>query len=64
MKSTFIIVQNIAIQAKAPDEVMEWVDNVRASLDAVFEEIAEGKQFRRIERWSLPVRYGEEQGLE
>lgn len=43
MKSTFIIVQNIAIQAKAPEEVMDWVNDVRESLDAVFKDIAEGK---------------------
>ena len=43
MKSTFIIVQNIARQAKVPDEVIECVDDVRESLDAVFKEIAEGK---------------------
>lgn len=43
MKSTFILVQNTAIQAKVPKEAVEWIDDVRESLDAVFEEIAEGK---------------------
>lgn len=43
MKSTFILVQNIALQAEAPEEVIEWVDDVRESLDAAFEAIAEGK---------------------
>ena len=43
MKSTFILVQNIALQSEAPEEVMEWVDDVRESLDAAFEAIAEGE---------------------
>lgn len=43
MKSTFILVQNIALQKEAPEEVIEWVDDVRESLDAAFEAIAEGK---------------------
>ena len=43
MKATFILVQNIAVQGNAPKEVTEWVDDIRASLDAAFEAIAEGK---------------------
>ena len=43
MKTTFILVQNIAVQANAPKEVIEWVDDVRESLDAAFEAIAEGE---------------------
>lgn len=43
MKATFILVQNIAVQANAPKEVIEWVDDVRESLDAAFGAIAEGK---------------------
>jgi hypothetical protein len=43
MKATFILVQNIAAQANAPEEIIEWVDDVRESLDAAFEAIAEGK---------------------
>ena len=43
MKETFILVQNIAVQANAPKEVIEWIDDVRDSLNAVFEAIAEGK---------------------
>ena len=43
MKETFILVQNIAIQANAPDEVIEWIDDVRESLDAAFKAIAEGE---------------------
>ena len=44
MKMTFILVQNIALQAKAPDEVMEWISDTRESLDIVLEAIAEGKK--------------------
>jgi hypothetical protein len=43
MKSIFILVQNIALQAEAPEEIIEWVDDVRDSLDAAFEAIAEGR---------------------
>ena len=43
MKSTLLLlVQNIATQTEAPPEVIEWVDDVRESLDAVFKAIAEG----------------------
>lgn len=43
MKTAFIIVQNIARQAKAPDEIIECVDDVRESLGVVLREISEGK---------------------
>ena len=43
MKTTFILVQNIATKANAPKEVIEWVDDVRESMDASFAAIAEGK---------------------
>ena len=43
MRKTFILVQNIAIQANAPEEVIEWVDDVRGSLDAAVAAIAKGK---------------------
>ena len=43
MKSTFILVQNIALQSEAPEEVIEWLDDVRESLHSTFEAIAEGK---------------------
>ena len=42
MSKTFILVQNIAVQTNAPDEVIEWVDDVRDSLNAAVESIAEG----------------------
>ena len=43
MKSTFIVVQNIALQSEAPEEVIEWVDDVRENLNSAFEAVAEGK---------------------
>ena len=43
MKATFILVQNVAVQANAPKEVIEWVGDVRESLDEAFAAIAEGK---------------------
>ena len=43
MKSTLLLVQNIATQTESPDEVIEWVNDVRQSLEAAFEAIAEGK---------------------
>ena len=42
MKSTLLVVQNIATQIEAPPEVIEWVDDVRGSLDVAFKAIAEG----------------------
>ena len=43
MKSTLLLVQNIIAQTKSPEEVIEWVNDVRESLEATFEAIAEGK---------------------
>jgi len=43
MKVTLLIIQNIAMQAKAPEEVIECIAEVRQDLDCVFDEIAEGK---------------------
>jgi len=43
MKSTLLLVQNIVTQTDAPDEVIEWVNHVRGSLEATFEAIAEGR---------------------
>lgn len=42
MKSTFILVQNIAMQTEAPEEVLEWIDDVRESISEAFKAIAEG----------------------
>ena len=43
MKVTLLIIQNIAMQANAPEKVIECITEVRLDLDGVFEEIAEGK---------------------
>jgi len=43
MKSTLLLVQNIIAQTESPKEVIEWADDVRESLEAAFEAIAEGK---------------------
>ncbi|MCU7833824.1 MAG: hypothetical protein KZQ83_01125 [gamma proteobacterium symbiont of Taylorina sp.] len=42
MKGTLLIIQNIAVQAKAPEEVTELIEDVRQDLEIVFDEIAEG----------------------
>ncbi len=31
MKSTFLVIQNISAQSNAPDEVSEWVEDIRES---------------------------------
>ncbi len=43
MSKTFLLVQNIAIQAHAPEEVIEWVDDVRESIDEAVAAIAQGE---------------------
>jgi len=43
MRNTFLLVQNIAMQAEAPEKVMEWLDDVRESIDEVVAAIAEGE---------------------
>ncbi len=43
MKSTLLLVQNITAQSEAPEDVVEWVKDVRESLDETFKAIAEGK---------------------
>ncbi len=43
MKSTLLIVQNIAAQASRPEDVEFWLGEVRESLEGVFSEIAKGK---------------------
>lgn len=44
MKETLILVQNISVQSKAPDEIIEMVGMVRESLEEVFSAIKEGEQ--------------------
>ena len=43
MKSTLLLVQNIIAQTESPEEVIEWVNDVRESLEETFDAIAEGK---------------------
>ena len=43
MKSTLLLVQNIIAQTESPEEVIEWVNDVRESLEETFEAISEGK---------------------
>jgi len=43
MSKTFLLVQNIAIQAHAPEEVIEWIDDVRESIDETVAAIAKGE---------------------
>jgi len=42
MKSTLLLVHNIATQSKAPKEVLEFVEDVRQILEETLEAIAEG----------------------
>ncbi|MEJ2032841.1 MAG: hypothetical protein P8Y63_07340 [Deltaproteobacteria bacterium] len=43
MRKTFLVVRNIAAQAGAPPEVLEGTEIVRRSLEAVFEDLREGR---------------------
>ncbi len=43
MKSILLLVQNRAIQTESPSEVIDWINDVRESLDATFEAILEGR---------------------
>ena len=43
MKMTLLLVRNIAIQASSPEDVLFWLEEVKESLDGVFEEIKKGK---------------------
>jgi hypothetical protein len=43
MKKVFLVIHNMAQQAKAPAEVLEGIEMVRIELDEVFEALAEGK---------------------
>ena len=44
MKETFLLVQNISIQSKAPEEIIEMIDGVRENLEDVFAAIKEGEK--------------------
>ena len=43
MKLTLLLVQNIAMQTESPEEVIEWLDDIKHSLEAAFDAISEGK---------------------
>ncbi len=43
MKSTLLLIQNITAQSETPEEVVEWVNDVRENLDEPFKAIAEGE---------------------
>jgi uncharacterized Zn finger protein len=43
MQRTVLLIQNIAAQSDVPDEVTEWIQEVRRDLDAVLTAIAEGE---------------------
>jgi len=43
MKNTFVLIQSIAQQIKASDEIMELIENVRDVLYEVLDEIERGK---------------------
>ncbi len=42
MKQTFIVIQNIALQSNTPNDVVEYIEDVRESLDDVFKAIEDG----------------------
>jgi hypothetical protein len=43
MKNASIVIQNIALQSGAPDDVIEWIEDVRDALDEVLKAIANGE---------------------
>ena len=43
MKATLLIIHNLATQAKAPEDIVELIAEVRSDLEEVFGEILEGK---------------------
>ena len=43
MKCTLLLTQNIAAQANTPNEIIEWIEDVREVLQVTFEAIAEAK---------------------
>jgi hypothetical protein len=44
MQESFLLVQNISVQSKAPEEIIEMVSEVRESLEEVFSAIKEGEK--------------------
>ena len=43
MRKTLLLIRNIAVQSKVPDEVSEWIEDVEENLEEVFTAIAEGE---------------------
>lgn len=43
MEVTLLLIQNIAAQTESPEEVVEWLDDVRQCFKGALDEIAEGK---------------------
>ncbi|WP_163831083.1 NAD-glutamate dehydrogenase [Spartinivicinus ruber] len=43
MKSTLLLIHNITMQSETPEEVIEWIEDVRLNLEEAFKAIIEGK---------------------
>lgn len=43
MRSTLVLIRNIANQSKVPEEVLEWIEMVQEDLEEVMLAIAEGE---------------------
>jgi len=43
MKNASIVIQNIALQSGAPDDVIEWIEDVHVALDEALKSIANGE---------------------
>ena len=43
MEVTLLLIQNTAAQTESPEEVVEWLEDVRESFEGTLEAIAEGK---------------------
>ena len=43
MKSTLLLVHNIAVQSKVPEEIVVWVSEVKQSFEATIDAIAQGE---------------------
>lgn len=43
MRKALLLVQNTALQADIPEEILEWIETVREDFDEVMDAIKEGK---------------------
>ena len=43
MRSTLLLIQNITAQTEPPEEVLQWVNDVRESIEETFAAISEGE---------------------